>query len=373
LLGLRDFVEHYVRGSRFGAVREQSTALLRELGEVRYDLLTRGTKLTVAPYDEEPDYSAEVLASFERFRQGDVKDHRGKITPDNRLNHVEVAVLDMVAQLYPQLFGRLGEFCARHEKFVDRTVSRADRELQFYLGYLDFTDRLRRAGLRVSYPEISTTCKAIAAADTFDIALAAKLVGDGATVVTNDFHLDGAERVLVVSGPNQGGKTTLARTVGQLCHVAALGCPVPGTRTRLFLPDAILTHFEREEDIETLAGKLEEELYRMHAIFDTATGDSVIILNEIFNSTTVQDAAELSQRMLSRISDLDALCVCVTFIDELASLNEKTVSMVSTVAEHDPAVRTYRLVRKPADGRAYALAIAQKYRLTYDALKERLA
>jgi DNA mismatch repair ATPase MutS len=371
-LGLREYVTSYTAAERFASLAAEARSVLDGLARVKYTLRIRGKRVTVSAYSGERDYSVEVERTFERFRQGEVDDHRFKLPDSGAMDRVEARIVELVARLYPDAFRALDAFCTRHRDFLDRTIARFDREVQFYLAYLEYTERLESAGLSFCYPTVSAHSKEISAEEAFDIALAAKLVGESSPVVPNDFFLRGRERVLVVTGPNQGGKTTFARMFGQLHYLASLGLSVPAQSARLFLADRLFTHFEREEDIATLRGKLEDELVRVHDIFEHASRDSIVILNETFSSTTLDDAITLGTEVLRRIIELDSLAVCVTFVDELASLGEATVSMVASVAPDDPAKRTYKIVRRPADGRAYAWAIAAKYGLTSDALRSRI-
>ena len=373
LAGFRAYIDAYGRSPAFVRLGAEAAQLRGDLSEVSYAIALKGMRVTVSRYEPAPDLTAEIEATFARFREGAAKDYRVGFSKRLEGNHIEGRILDFVADLHPEVFGRVRDYCAAHRHFVDETIARFDREVRFYLAYLDYIAPLRAAGLRFCYPTLSTEDKTISVRDAFDLPLARKLVFAGEPVVCNDVALQGAERVLVVTGPNQGGKTTFARMFGQLHHLAALGLPVPGSDVRLLLADQLFAHFEREENLSTLQSKFEEELGRLREILERATPNSVLIMNESFTSTTLEDAVFVGTRVLAQIIDRDMVCVCVTFVDELASLSEATVSMMSTVSAQDATSRTFKVVRKPADGLAYALAIAEKHGVGYERLRQRIA
>lgn len=367
----RDFTRAYCESDSFQSLRAETARLKTGLAGVNYCVRVRGPRVTVTPYRGEADYSAEVLETFSKFQQGDVPSRMVKFTPEFN-NHVQERIVELVARLYPDLFRDLLMYHRTYAHFVGPVIERFDREVQFYIAFLNLVEPLKSSGLDFCYPAVSSESKHVVANDTFDIALARKRVAEKQPVVVNDFELQSGERIFVVSGPNQGGKTTFARTFGQLHYLARLGCPVPGSRARLFLCDRVFCHFEKQEKVEDLRSKLEDELLRIRDMLRTATNCSVVIMNESLASTTAEDALLLGREVIERLIKLDVLGVYVTFIDELSRLGPSVVSMVSTVAPDNPAERTFKVVRRPADGRAYAKAIAEKHGLTYRSIEERI-
>lgn len=373
--GLREFRQYltsYATSARFTSLVAETQRLKADLAAVRYCVLIRGSAIKVRKYETEIDYSSDVEETFKKFQQGAATDYKVNYADDADMNHIEAKILEFVAQLFPETFSALDRYCGANADFQDETIAAFDREIHFYISYLEHIAKLKRAGLQFCYPRMSSASKEVYDFEGFDLALAHELVNEKKSIVCNDFHLRDNERIIVVTGPNQGGKTTFARTFGQLHYLASLGCLVPGSDAQLFLVDRVFTHFEREERIENPRGKLQDDLVRIHSILKEATSSSIIIMNEIFTSTTLQDAIFLSRKVMEALVRLDMLCVWVTFIDELASFGMQTASMVSTVDPENPALRTFKILRRPADGLSYALSIAARYRLTYDRLKERV-
>ncbi|HEU4567508.1 MAG TPA: hypothetical protein VFR99_05685 [Marmoricola sp.] len=375
LRSLATYLADHTASPEFGRLVGRARELRAALERVEFAVLVRGPRVTVGDYDGEPDYGAVVTEVFDRLRDEAREPVSARLAPAGaEMDHVEAQIVGLVGRLHPELFAELEQFCLQHEDFVDTTLAQVAADLVFFLAVDGFYAPLRAAGLAVCLPRLlPAEDRRLRADAVFDAALAHRLVHEGQPVVCSDLHLDPGERIVVVTGPNQGGKTTFARSIGQLHHLAMLGCPVPAAAAELCPVDAVLTHFEVAPDPQDLAGGLMDDLQRVREVLSAATSASLLVFNEVFSSTSLLDATALSEAVLRRLAARGSLAVWVTFIPELVEAAAGTVSMASDVDPADVSHRTFRMTRRPPNERAYADALAARYELGYDQVRARLA
>lgn len=365
-------LENYRNGDPYQSLCADLDRLGTQIDRVHYFLLIHDGAIRISRYDGQANACAAISDLFARFRSDGIAATAHRFPDLLDMNHIEYAVLERVAELYPELFAEIDRFAKTHAGFADAGLLDADRDLNFYLAVQHHFAGLERAGLPICLPALSASDKRVAVQKGYDIALAGG-AGDGtAAIVTNNFGLSAQDRMFVVTGPNQGGKTTFARTVGQLHFLAALGGPVTAESAKLFITDRIFTHFGRAERALSDQGRLMDDLNRIHAITEAASGRSLIVLNELFASTTAADALLLLGHIVDALTAIGGLAVIVTFLDEIAERGAPIVSLVAGVDPHDSSRRTFKIEQRPPDGKAYALSIAEKYGLTAGALTQRI-
>ncbi|MGB7549190.1 MAG: hypothetical protein WBM14_15735, partial [Terracidiphilus sp.] len=157
LQSLRDYLVAYTASDEFRLLAAETRRLREDLDSIRYSIHIAGKRVTVGRAGSESDLSTEVLQTFEKFRQGAPKEYHFRISTWPEMNHVEAAILDRVAQIYPEIFSRLGEFPNRHSGYLNPLIEVFDREVQFYLAYIEFKRRIEMAGLPFCYPAVGTS------------------------------------------------------------------------------------------------------------------------------------------------------------------------------------------------------------------------
>ena len=280
----------------------------------------------------------------------------------------------------------------RYVHINSRALGDLTAELAFYLGAVDLIDRLRAAGLPLCRPEILLgEARVCTVAQTANLNLALRLLERDphadltAAIVLNDVRFDDTRRVFILTGPNQGGKTTYTQGVGLLHVLAQAGLPVPGTAAQISPVDGIFTHFPVEEQPESGAGRLGEEAQRLGAIFAHATRRSLVLLNESLSSTSFSESLYLARDVVRILRLMGVRALYATHLHELAAdvdaLNadpggeSAVASLVSLAAPaHDGETirQTYRIVAGPPRGHSYARDIAARYGISFDQLADLL-
>ena len=215
-------------------------------------------------------------------------------------------------------------------------------ELAFYLGCLNLRMRLVARGQPVCYPVPAAGAGRLDARGLYDASLALTLDGP---VTGNDVAADG-RRLVMITGANQGGKSTFLRAVGQAQLMLQAGMFVPAAELAGSLCTGVFTHYKREEDATMERGKLDEELDRMSAITDRVRPGGLLLCNESFASTNEREGSQIAREIIRAMTEAGIRIVFVTHLYDLAeSIHERgdtTVLFLRAQREPD-GTRTYRL------------------------------
>mgnify|MGYP001098189083 CR=1 FL=1 len=188
-------------------------------------------------------------------------------------------------------------------------------ELAFYMGCLNLYEQLEQLDEPVAFPQVAPADeRRFSCTGLYDISLALTMKRK---VVGNDVAAD-EKNLVIITGPNQGGKTTFLRSVGLAQMMMQAGMFVPAESFSANLCSGLFTHFKREEDKTMERGKFEEELERMSAIVDLVKPNGFILLNESFASTNEREGSEIAGEVISALSEVGTKVFYVTHLYEFA-------------------------------------------------------
>jgi MutS domain V len=234
----------------------------------------------------------------------------------------------------------LAESCEHIRAFFD--MLRA--ETGFYVGCLNLHERLTARGEPMCMPAPEPAGKlTLNACKLRNPALL--LTGQG-RIIGNDVSADG-KSLIVITGANQGGKTTFLRSIGLAQLMMQAGMFVTAESFTSAVCPSIRTHFRRPEDATMSSGKLDEELGRMSAIIDAVVSGSMVLSNESFAATSEREGSQLAGDVIRAMLDCGIRVLAVTHFHELAqrfSTSSRDDILFLRAGRESDGGRTFRIV-----------------------------
>ena len=189
-------------------------------------------------------------------------------------------------------------------------------ELGFYVACLNLYEQVNQLGEPLSFPKPVESGKRIHSfKELYDISLALtmkkKIVGNDMDAINKN--------LLIITGANQGGKSTFLRSIGLAQLMMQSGMFVPAKYFSANVSDRIFTHFRREEDSSMESGKLDEELRRMNNIVDQLKANSLILFNESFSATNEREGSEIARQIVGALIEKNIKIFFVTHLYDFAN------------------------------------------------------
>jgi DNA mismatch repair ATPase MutS len=218
-------------------------------------------------------------------------------------------------------------------------------ESAFYLGCLNLHEQVSKMGEPVSFPlPITAGKRRFSCKELYDGCLALSMERK---VVGNDVNADG-KRLVIITGANQGGKSTFLRSAGLAQLMMQAGMFVPAKSFSANVCYGIFTHYKREEDPAMQSGKLDEELTRMSEIVDRLKSDSLLLSNESFAATNEREGSEIARQIVTALSEKQIKVFFVTHLYEFAhGLYKKNIesALFLRAERQSDGGRTFKLIQ----------------------------
>ena len=321
------------------------------------------------------------------------------ILKDNRANTLDIAIMRDLESVMGDTFRHLATVLGRFEYIETQFLFDLIPEVYYFIGGSRLARNLMKTGLPVCFPTPAPKDERVFyVKDIYDASFAIRIQSDigltelSSVVVTNNAEMsDKMGRIFILTGANQGGKTTFTRAVGITQLLFQAGFAIPGSEGRISPVDNIYTHFPELEKNSISEGRLGEECIRLEQILPRLTKYSMILMNESLSSTSHQECLFIAEEIMKYLRKVGARCVFATHIHELAEnipeLNKEPalsdlVSMVAGVDENTEmevltdegrkkyagSKRTYLILPMPPQGKSFALDIARTYGISFDQL-----
>lgn len=248
----------------------------------------------------------------------------------------EGAVVEINRRLFEEL-DKLGGGYTKHfnaalnayySSSVDFLI-KLEPQINFYAGAVELYSKFEHLGLPVCRPEIIPSEERIfRCRGMYDAAFAVRVFQQrdmALSVHPNDCAMDDNGRMLILTGPNNGGKTTYTRAIGINHVLAQCGLYIPGESAEISPVDRIFVHFPREEQVGINSSRFTEECKEFSETAKTATDRSLVLMNESLSSTTPSECLVISAGLMKIFARIGVRLIFTTHIhdllDEIDSIN----------------------------------------------------
>lgn len=250
-------------------------------------------------------------------------------------------------------------------------------DIRFLTAGVKFILSMKEKGFVMCRPQIAPMKeKRCELTQVYNPMLAIKAVEN--TIVSNAFTLDEKGRFYLITGPNHGGKSIFAYSIGMAQALFQLGLFVPAERALMSPVSGIYTHFPSSDENNYGKGRLESECARLSEIMGKLSDTDMLLMDESFSSTSGLEAGYIASEVLTGIGIIGCCGLFVTHIHDLTQQVDtynahprnkgKIDNLVAMMESKEEGTRSYKVIRTTPDGLSYAKDIAKRYGLDLEGI-----